>query len=234
MPPPVPGAMAALAGVVLAELLGRLAGGMQGRGTPVGYTRKLVHFGVFTVAAVVHLAGALPLTNAFGAGVATRVLVSVRAGRADPLYRAFARPADAPREALFIVVPLVTTAVGGVATALLTGPFAPVGYMVAGWGDAAGEPVGERWGRHPYPVPSLGGVTAHRTLEGSGAVLVAGVLAAVVTLALLAPPVGPAALGGAALSAGAAGALAEAVSPHGTDNLTVPLAAALTVHAILG
>jgi len=36
-----------------------------------------------------------------------------------------------------------------------------------GWGDAVGEPVGTRFGRHPYRVPSLAGVPATRTLEGS-------------------------------------------------------------------
>lgn len=244
VPPLGTGAVALVGGLVLAGVLGRLAGGRRDAGVRVGYTRKMVHFGVFTVATFVHVAGALPLTNAFGAGVALRVLLCVVRGPDDPLYRAFARPADAPRERLFIVVPLLTTAVGGVAAALLTGPVAAVGYLVGGWGDAAGEPVGARWGSHRYRVPSLGGVRAERSLEGSAAVFVAGSIAALVALRLLDAGWGAGAGGwsasqggslvGAALAAGAAGAAAEAASPHGSDNLTVPVAAALAARWVLG
>jgi phytol kinase len=230
----VPGLLAVLAGAFLAHLLGAFAGAQRDAGVRVGYTRKVVHFGVFTAAALVYLGGALPLTNAFGVGVALRVGVCVARGRDDPLFRAFARPADAPRERLFIVVPLLTTAVGGLATALLTGPFAAVGYLVGGWGDAAGEPVGSRWGRHRYRVPSLAGVPAERSLEGSAAVFFAGTVAAGVALLLQETDAASPALGAAALGAGLAGAVVEAVSPHGTDNLTVPLAAATTARLLLG
>lgn len=202
-----------------------LAAWLRARGTRVAYTRKTFHFAVFSGAAAVHAAWGLPGTNVYGAVVAVLVLVAVWAGDGHPLYEALARDSDRPHRSLFIVVPLVMTAVGGLASALVAGPYAGVGYLVAGWGDAVGEPVGTRWGKHRYRVPSLRGVPAERSFEGSASVFLIGWLAAAVAL------VG---LGGGphfvwvALAAGAAGALAEAVSNHGLDNLTVQVVASVT------
>jgi phytol kinase len=145
-------------------------------------------------------------------------------GGGFPFYEALARPADAPRRTLFILVPLATTAAGGLLANLLFGAWAIVGYLVGGWGDAVGEPVGAAVGRHRYRVPSLGGVRAMRSLEGSAAVLTAGALAAFA--GLLARGVDPLAAAGVGAACGVAGALVEAFSTHGTDNLTVQVAAA--------
>lgn len=219
-------AVAATAGAAAAAVVGTLAAWLRGRGVRVPYTRKVFHLGIFTAAGAVHVWGGLPATNVFGSVVAAVVLWSVWRGEGNGLYEALARPSDRPRRSLFVVVPLVTTAVGGLTAALLVGPFASVGYLVAGWGDAVGEPVGSRFGRHPYRVPSLGGVPAQRSWEGSGAVLVVGSAAALTALLALGVPWSEAVL--PACVVGSVGAIVEALSHHGTDNLTVQLAASLT------
>ena len=84
------------------------------------------------------------------------------------LARELARKATG--RTLFILVPMLMTALGGVVSNVLFPGWAFVGYMVCGWGDAAGEPVGTRWGRHRYAVPSMAGIPATRSLEGSAAV----------------------------------------------------------------
>ena len=226
------GLAAGAAGLVAALLFGALASALRRRGVRVPYTRKTFHFGIFSCAAVVHAIWGLPGTNAYGGVVALAVLVAVVRGEGDRLYDALARETDRPHRTLFIVVPLVTTALGGLASALLAGPYASVGYLVGGWGDAVGEPVGTRWGRHPYRVPSLLGVPARRTLEGSAAVLGVGWIAATVALIPLVGPLGLAV--GVGLACGVAGALVESVSNHGLDNLTVQLAASLTALLLLG
>jgi phytol kinase len=190
----------------------------------VPYTRKLFHIGIFSIAAGVHALRGAPAVVAYGCVVALFVLHSAWRGDGHPLFEALARPADAPRRALFVIVPLVMTAIGGLATSLLLPRFAAVGYLVAGWGDAAGEPVGQRWGRHRYRVTSLAGVRATRSVEGSLAVFAVGTAAAVP--ALISAHVSSPSLFAAAFAAGAAGAIVEAVSNHGLDNLTVQLAAA--------
>lgn len=202
------------------------------RGVRVAYTRKVFHFVIISTAAAVQLLWGLPGVVVFGSVVSALVVYAVVRGDGFAFYEALARPSDAPHRELFVVVPLVATAVGGVLANLLMSPFAPVGYMVTGWGDAVGEPVGTRWGRHPYRVPSLGGVRASRTLEGSAAVFVVGTAAAATTLLWMGYDPGRAAA--VALACGAAGTAVEAVSSHGLDNLTVQLASAAVARALLG
>ena len=227
LPSPAVAVQAGGLGLVVSGLFATLVAALRRRGVRVAYTRKVFHFGIFSVAAGVHTAWGLPGTNAYGTAVALLVLWAVARGDGHAFYEALARESDRPRRSLFILVPLVTTAVGGLASALLAGPYASVGYLVAGWGDAVAEPVGSRWGRHPYRVPSLAGVPAERTLEGSAAVFLVGWVAAVVGLVGLGAGTGApvVAVGGACALVGA---IVEAVSHHGTDNLTVQVAASLT------
>lgn len=218
--------------LLLAVAAGKLAGYLRvtvGMRTP--YTRKVFHFVIFTLASAVQLTRGLPAVMLFGAVVAAVVLHAVVRGSGHPLYEAMARPSDAPHRSLFVLVPLATTALGGVLANAFFGPTAYVGYLVGGWGDAVGEPVGTAWGRHRYSVPTLAGVPATRSFEGSAAVLLMGALAASAGLAVAGVP--PARALTVGLCCGAAGAIVEAVSHHGTDNLTIQLAAAGTAYFLL-
>src|SRR5690606_40248536 len=105
-----------------------------------------------------------------------------------------------------------------------------VGYLAAGWAAAVGGPVGARWGSHRYRVPSRAGVPAPRSWEGSAAVLVVGAAAAVIGGLLAGFEAGVALRIG--MAAGIAGALVEAVSNHGLDNLTVQVAASLAADLV--
>ncbi len=204
---------------------------LRSAGARVAYTRKIFHFVIFSGAAAVHMRWGLPGTNAYGVVVALIVLSAVARGDGSGFYEALARDSDRPRRSLFIVVPLITTGLGGLASALLAGPYAAVGYLVAGWGDAVGEPVGSRWGRHPYRVPSLAGVPATRTWEGSSAVLLVGWVAATAALR------GQMALPDAVwigLACALVGAVVEGVSNHGLDNLTIQISTSLTALWLAG
>lgn len=201
------------------------------RGVAAPFTRKAFHFLVITGATAVHLGWGLRGVTLFGSVVTVVVLYAVLKGDGFPFYEALARPTDAPHRALFVLLPLATTALGGVLANVLFAPFAPVGYAVMGWGDAAGEPVGVRWGRNRYRVSSLAGVRVTRSVEGSLAVLVLGLAAAAVVLLVMGFPPAVALAVGAAC--GVAAALVEAVSSHGLDNLTVQLVAAALSWAIL-
>jgi len=231
LPGPEVAARAAAVGLLLGLAAAGSASWLRMRGVRIPYTRKVFHFVIFTGAAVVNTLWGLPGTNTYGAVVAAMVLAAVVAGEGNPFYEALARETDRPRRSLFVVVPLVMTAVGGVASAVITGPYAGVGYLVAGWGDAVGEPVGSRWGRHRYRVPSLGGVPAQRSWEGSAAVFLASWLASVVALGGMGVGEGLLAVG---LACALAGAAAEAVSNHGLDNLTVQVVASGVARLLLG
>lgn len=190
----------------------------------VGYTRKLFHFFIFTAAGVLQLRWGLPVVVVFGTAISLLVLWGVYKGTKSAFYQALARPSDAPQESLFILIPLVTTAAGGVLANLFFGSWAAIGYLVGGWGDAIGEPVGSRWGRHRYKVPSMAGVAATRSLEGSASVFAVSTLVAFLGLQAQGLLHADALL--YALLIAAAATAVEAISTHGLDNLTIQLAAA--------
>jgi len=224
--PPLPGALALAAlGFGSAWILGAFCGGLKlRRGWATAYTRKLFHLVVFSASAWIHGRHGLPALDAFAVGVAAAVLAAVARGPGSQFFEALARESDAPHARFFVVVPLVTTAAGGLIAALTAGDAAALGILAAGWGDAAGEPVGRRFGRRAFRVPGPLGVTSVRTLEGSAGV--AGVAALATALALLSHAAGAAELLRAALAVGFATAAVEAISPHGFDNLTTIPAAA--------
>ena len=219
---------------VVSLLAGLLATRLRRRGVPAPYTRKVFHFAIFSFAAVMHLWRGPAGVVTFGGVVAALVLYATI--RRNRLFYALARPSDAPRERLFVLAPLLSTAAGGLLANAVFGPFAIVGYLVAGWGDALAEPVGTRWGRHRYRVHSMFGVAATRSLEGSAAVLVAGAMAGFIGLVVLGVPHLAAIV--VAGGVGLTGAVVEALSTHGVDNLTVQVAAsgvaAYIVQSMLG
>ncbi|CAA9279985.1 MAG: hypothetical protein AVDCRST_MAG95-3234 [uncultured Adhaeribacter sp.] len=195
------------------------------------YTRKIFHFLIFSTASIFQVKYGLPAVVLFGAIVSLFVLWAVVKGDGYPFYEVMARDSDRPYRTLFILIPLVTTALGGILANLFFLKFAFIGYLVGGWGDAVGEPVGSRWGKHRYTVPSLLGVKATRSLEGSAAVALVSTLVAFGAL-YLAGYSGPACLK-TALVCGLGGAAIEAVSNHGLDNLTMQVTAAGLAYLML-
>jgi phytol kinase len=194
-----------------------------------GYTRKTFHVLTFLTAATLQVTEGLPLVCLFG-GMTTLVLVyAIARGDGNPLYEAIAREKDEPYRTYYIVVPYLATLAGGIAGNVWFGPASLIGYMVGGLGDAAGEPVGTRWGRHRYVVPTFSSVKTTRSVEGSAGVFAASCVAIVVGM-LLAPGYGLSWSAAAAVPAVAlACTLVEAVSPHGWDNATMQIAPALLV-----
>lgn len=231
---PTPGLVLVVgpAAVISTLLLAWIAGHLHARhDVRTAYTRKVFHSGIFTLAAVAQITHGLDAVVVYGCGVTLVVVLAVARGRGSAFYEALARPGDRPHGALFVLMPLLTTALGGLLTNLLFASMAPLGYLVVGWGDAAGEVVGTRWGRHRFDVLSLAGVRASRSIEGSLAVL--GFSAAAALLALrLAGHATVAALP-VALACGVAAAVIEAISSHGLDNLTVQVLAAGVAYALL-
>jgi len=202
------------------------------RNARTGYTRKVFHFLVFSTAVVVQVAGGARPLCLFGACVSVVIFYALWRGRGHPFYEAMAREADAPWRTYYIVVPYLTTLVGGVDSNALFGNFAIVGYLVAGFGDAIGEPVGTRFGKHRYRVPSGGGVISTRSLEGSMAVCVASAGAAAAGAALLGVAIVPS-IAARSVAIGLLTAGLEAVAPHGWDNAPLQIAPAFLASVML-
>ena len=100
-----------------------------------------------------------------------------------------------------------------------------MGYVLCGAADAIAEPVGVRFGKHKYRVPSLRKVeVAERSLEGSFSVfLVSLILSTFFFVCLYRMPLGKSLIASIVLSLVLA--LVEAVSFHGSDNLTIQVTA---------
>ena len=225
--PPFPEILISVA-VSAAAILGSgtLSGALKRRaGWPTGYTRKLFHFLIFFTAVGLHLWGGMPAVNILGVGMGIYVILIVRAGDRNFFFEALAREKDSPRRGYFIVLPYLTTALGGLLSNWLFGAFAVMGYLVGGAADAVAEPVGVRFGRHRYRVPSLKKVEiAERSVEGSLSVLVVSiVLSAVFFCAYYHLPLSHSLLSSLLLSVVVV--FVEAASPHGADNLTIQVTA---------
>src|SRR5262245_13625742 len=215
-----------------------LAGGLKRRGWRTGDTRKLFHFLIFGGAALAQRLAGFSGACTYGAAVSAAVFLALVRGEGNPWFEAIARESDAPHRTWYVVVPWFATALGGVAANLLFPRHATFGYLAVGLADAVGEPVGIRFGRHRYRLPLPGRVRSWRSLEGSGAVFVASLLAGAIALALMesgAPPATDrtwiASFGRLALFA-AASTLVEAVAPHGWDNLLIQFATSATARAL--
>jgi len=94
------------------------------------------------------------------------------------------------------------------------------GIAALSFGDPAAALVGTRWGQRRYTRWAYG-----RTVEGSLAFLVAAAIAVAVVAAVC--PGGPTPMR-AAVGCGVIGAIAEALSPAGVDNLMIPVLVAVT------
>ena len=190
-------------------------------GWRTGYTRKVFHFLIFISVALLQWLWGTSTVCLFGGMTSCVVFLAILLGPGHALYEAIAREKDAPHRTHYIIVPYFATLIGGIAGNILFGPVAITGYLVTGLGDAAGEPVGVRFGKHRYRVPSLTSVQAFRTWEGSAAVFIAS-LAAFAAGVALSPQLQ---FGLSSIwilpAVAAASALLEAVSPHGWDNLTL-------------
>ncbi|MBN1893357.1 hypothetical protein JW906_02635 [bacterium] len=197
----------------------------------VSYTRKIFHFMIFTVAAVLQILFGFQAVTLFGFWIAVCVLYACFRGKGFPFYDALARPRDEPHATFFILVPLFATAAGGLLSNLFFAQFSPIGYLVAGWGDAIGEPVGARWGKHRYTVPTLDRVPAERSIEGSAAVFFFGMLVVFIATLLM----GYSMLKALQLAffCGLVGAIVEGFSNHGIDNMTIQIAVSGTAYFLM-
>jgi phytol kinase len=201
------------------------------KGVKVNYTRKVFHILNFTYAAGAFLFGGTVAVLFFGGRGMGAMLLVMLLPDGNILLEGIAREQDIPHRRFYIIVPFAATAVAGLVDSALIPQFAVVGYLVSGWGDAAGEPVGTRWGRHRYKVKALWGVACTRSVEGSMGVFAASWAAAFVGLQIARVAWLPAIP--ISLAAAGAAALVEAVSSHGLDNLTVQMAAAFTAYGLV-
>jgi phytol kinase len=197
----------------------------------VGYTRKFFHFMIFAMAGGLQFWKGIPGVFILGWAVSLIILYLIWKGKTSKYYLLLARPKDEPYPTRYIIYPYLATFFGGIVSSFYFLPIASIaGYLVAGLGDAIGEPVGTKWGKHQYPVFSWGiSVKSHRSVEGSLAVFLISMLAFFIPMYLYQIPIEWYKIAIAALIA----AIVEGVSPHGWDNFTSQVAGAILMSYFL-
>lgn len=192
-------------------------------GWKTGYSRKTFHFIIFFLAATLHHFFGLRMVCLFGLMTSVVLLFAITHGDGNIFFEALAREKDAPHRTYFIIIPYLATLIGGVLSNVFFEDTAIAGYLVAGMGDAIAEPVGTRFGRHRYRVPGRNTVGAFRSYEGSLSVFWVSfsVLIAFVSLKTMIPIDVPIIF--TVFIVSLICTFAEAVSPHGWDNLVMQL-----------
>jgi dolichol kinase len=214
--------------LIIAEVIRRW------RGYPQDFTRKFVHIG-----AGMWVFGVLALFENWTIGIipfATFIVLNYIFYRFR-LLESVDSPDSSPGTVYFALsITLLFLAFWRTNSADDRGYIAAAGTMAMTWGDALAAIVGKRWGRHYYQIGR-----GRRSFEGSAAMFIASLIAMLLTLlyvpgSALSPLSTPISFTAALLSSIAAAivaTLAEGVSPHGTDNISVPLLAAAVIAGML-
>ncbi len=191
------------------------------KGFRTGYSRKIFHFSIFGSVALIQWLWDTSVVCLFGGMTTLVIFYAILKGSGNILYEAMAREKDEPHRTQYIVVPYFATLIGGLVTNIFFGPIAVIGYLVTGLGDAVGEPIGTKFGKHKYRTLSLTSVKSERSLEGSAAVWIMSFFAIIAGVAL-SPELTFSSMYFLTIPAlSIICALTEAISPHGWDNTTM-------------
>jgi dolichol kinase len=201
----------------------------QGSSTHLG--RKVFHIAIFSGAVPAQLTLGFWGVVTYGSVLSLLILLAYWNRSRWGLFGLLSPASREGSSRRSFAVPFFSTVLGGLLGALLVGRFAVIGYLVCGWGDAAGEIVGKGWGRRTFNVPGRTGSTEPRTFEGSLGVWLFGTLGAGMAILLLGYPL-PSALG-VGILCGGAGAGAEAASGKDTDNFWTQIVPALMAWWVL-
>lgn len=225
----------------IAYLNGRL---VRDFGVKVNYTRKVNHFLMFflpvflnhifayehtLVSIIIGMSMMVCSLVIFIEPVRSRIRI-VRTA-----FLSFDRPEDRPYTLLWLSTQITATALVMIATLIylesinmITLIYIPI--IINGIGDGLAEPVGIRFGRHPYKTKALFTKTRFvRTLEGSACVFAASVLSILLFKDMFSPVQFMAAL----VCIPIIMTLAEAVSPHTWDSPVLYSAAGISLFGIL-
>lgn len=203
------------------------------KGWRTGYSRKFFHFIIFFSASAIQFYYKLGGLFVFGWGVSIVLIYAIYNGKGHQMYEAIAREKDEPKQTYFIIMPYLATLFGGLASNFFfPAVCAMAGYLITGLADAIAEPIGTKWGKHKYKVPSASGVVSYRSYEGSFAVFIASLICLLLSVQigdywhsnLLLLKI---------LSIAILLTLTEAVSPHGWDNFTTQFGGALLFYYLI-
>jgi len=217
------GAFFALVGVGLWSI----AGFLKRKGIKTNYTRKFFHvtFSFVWLWCIFSFSPKVPLAAVVIGSVL--LIYVLYAGEGNFFFEAIARESDTPHRHFFVIFPGFSAILGTLVSRYISPEYYFVGIFTLAFGDPMGEIVGTRYGRHKYTVPSLLNISTTRSIEGSLAVFFSSLVSSFLALSLFTNFDSVLKIL-CSIYVAMTTTLAEAVSPHGVDNFTIPIVATVT------
>jgi len=203
-----------------------------GKGFKTGYTRKVYHFLIFISAAIINQILGFSGVCMFGIIVSCFIFWALIKRKTSGLYLALARESDHPNSTLYIIIPYLSTLLGGILINFYFPNIVILGYLICGIADASGEVIGTKYGKRFYEVKLFNFHTSYKSIEGSSSILTISFVIysvyAIITfqyLSLL--------MIFHILLASVIVTVAEIITPKGFDNLTIQVISVLTYLTII-
>lgn len=199
-------------------LIMAIMGYLNDYGWEDAHTRKLLHIIAF-IAFTIFLAFA-PFSSIIILILSGIISIAIASfGGADFLwFRGVARKADNKEEKIYVILPLLCSGLW-LLLALFAFPkeIAIIATLCVALGDAIAEPIGLRFGKHKYAARAIKGPSSQKSIEGSlGVFIVCTLILLIFTQNII-----------LAILLGFLLAIVEGISPRGTDNITIPVVAAI-------
>jgi phytol kinase len=197
-----------------------------------GYTRKAFHFLIFISAAVINLIYGFSGVCLFGIIASCFIFFALLKRKTSGLYLALARETDYPNSTLYIIIPYFSTVIGGILINFFFPGFVIIGYLICGIGDASGEVIGTKYGKHTFSVKLLNIHKSVKSLEGSGSIFIISFLIYAVYSIFTLQSFNPGMIAYIFLSSFIV-TVAEIITPKGFDNLTIQIIAILAYQYLI-
>jgi phytol kinase len=131
-----------------------------------GFTRKSFHFLVFISVAIINIVLGFSGVCLFGIIISGFIFYAILNQESSGLYLALARENDAPNSRLYVIIPYLSTLVGGLTISFLFPKYVILGYLICGLADASGEVIGTLYGKNRFEVKFFNFHPSHKSLEG--------------------------------------------------------------------
>lgn len=197
-----------------------------------GYSRKTYHFLVFTSVAIINQFFGFSGVCLFGIIVSGFVFYAVLKKESSGLFLALARESDSPNGALYIILPYLSTLIGGLLLNYFFPEYVVLGYLICGLGDASGEVIGTMFGKHRFRVKLFNYHDSFKSIEGSSSVFLFCFLVYLIFTYYQMQYVSPVIFFYILLSSLII-MIVEIFSPKGFDNLTIQLVAVMAYKIIV-
>ncbi|MHA1506681.1 MAG: hypothetical protein ACTSR0_05840 [Candidatus Asgardarchaeia archaeon] len=203
-----------------------IASSLRKKGWKVNYTRKFIHISLFLIGWFISTFVNSTALWIYGAVIAPFGIFVVILDGGNPFYEAVARPSDSPHRTLYLVIPYVASVSAAALVNIFLKDMLPISILAAGLGDAIGEPIGVKYGKRKFQVPSITGIKVERSVEGSTSIFLAIFVMTSIYFTIKGFDVFHTLI--ISLLCGLAATIVEAISPHGIDNFTIQVSVAIT------